>query len=148
MQYNELYYKSLSYQYECRSLQSFQCCWAPSEERLFSSPQRDTLPPLSGCQWLWTPTVKSHKAKQISADIHEKSWKRHNILVIRCITYIIIITHHIENIYLDGFNSIFNLKKPSFWWESVYSSEDGEIKMLIWYSKCIQICIYNTFHTF
>lgn len=128
-----LYNKSLSYQYKCRSLQSFRCCWAPSEERLFSSPQRDTLPPLSGCQWLWTPTVKSHKAKQISADIHEKSWKRHKIWVIRCITYhITSITHHIieytENIYLDGFNSIFYLKKPSFWWESVYSSEDGEKK--------------------
>lgn len=64
------YFKHFSYQYECQFQQSFQCCWAPSEERLFASPQRDTLPPMSECQWLWTPTGKTHKAKKISPSIH------------------------------------------------------------------------------
>lgn len=38
------------------------------------------------------------------------------------------IIEYTEKIYLDGFNSIFYLKKPSLWWESVNSSEDGKKK--------------------
>lgn len=47
-----------AYRCGCRSPQSSRCCLAPLEEMLSSSPQPDTPPQMSGCQWLWSPAER------------------------------------------------------------------------------------------
>lgn len=54
-----------SHQCECRSLQSFQCCSAPSAGKWSSSPQPDKPPLMSGYRWLWSPTGKAIKKKKM-----------------------------------------------------------------------------------